>query len=74
MSSHAEPGWEALARDPSSVRSLRAAGDSSRSGPRSTSGYLVAFLALLGYAKDFMADEVLGDLARALGRASASAR
>ena len=69
MSSIAEPGWEALARNPH-FRELVA---SRRRFVSWVTGfytlYLVAFLALLGYAKDFMANEVLGHLARALGRA-----
>ena len=61
MSSLAEPDWEALARDPhfrelvvepAPVRRARS--------PPSTSPYFLVFLALLGYAKDFMANEVLG--------------
>jgi uncharacterized membrane protein (DUF485 family) len=60
MSSLAEPNWEALARSPQ-FRELLA---SRRRFVWWVSGfytlYLVAFLALLGYAKDFMANEVLG--------------
>ena len=68
MSSQAEPGWEALARDPE----FRALVASRRRfvaiGTAFYSGYLIAFLALLGYAQDLMADEIARDLARALGR------
>ena len=67
MSSLAEPNWEALARSPQ-FRELLA---SRRRFVWWVSGfyslYLVAFLALLGYAKDFMANEVLG-ISLALGR------
>ena len=56
MSSHAEPGWEALARDPE----FRALVASRRRfvaiGTAFYSGYLIAFLALLGYAQDFMSE------------------
>jgi uncharacterized membrane protein (DUF485 family) len=60
MSSRTEPGWEAIARDPhfrelvSSRRRFVAVGSALYSG------YLLVFLALLGYAKDFMSDELLG--------------
>ena len=60
MSSLAEPNWEALARDPE----FRALVASRRRfvaiGTAFYSVYLVAYLALLGYAKDFMANEFLG--------------
>jgi uncharacterized membrane protein (DUF485 family) len=60
MSSLAEPNWEALARHPH-FRELVA---SRRRFVARVTGfyclYFVVFLALLGYAKDFMADEVLG--------------
>ena len=60
MSSLAEPNWEALARDPQ-LRELVA---NRRRFVATVSGfyclYFVVFLALLGYAKDFMANEVLG--------------
>ena len=60
MSSLAEPNWEALARDPQ-FRELVA---NRRRFVATVSGfyclYFVVFLALLGYAKDFMANEVLG--------------
>ena len=68
MSSMAEPGWEALARNPQ-FRELVA---SRRRFVFPMTAfytlYLLAYLALLGYAKDFMATEVLEHLARALGR------
>jgi len=60
MSSLAEPGWEAIARSPqfrelvSNLRRFVAIGTAFYSG------YLLVYLALLGYAKDFMATEVLG--------------
>ena len=60
MSSHAEPGWEALARDPE----FRALVASRRRfvaiGTAFYSGYLIVFLALLGYAPDLMSDEIAG--------------
>ena len=61
MSSIAEPDWEALARDPQ-FRELVA---SRRRFVAVVTGVLLActsssYLALLGYAKDFMANEVLG--------------
>lgn len=60
MSSLTEPGWEALARDPE----FRALVSSRRRfvaiGTAFYSGYLIAYLALLGYAKDFMANEIAG--------------
>src|SRR3954451_11413318 len=60
MSSLAEPGWEAIARSPQ-FREL--VSDRRRFGAIGTAvytGYLLVFLALLGYAKDFMSKEVLG--------------
>jgi uncharacterized membrane protein (DUF485 family) len=60
MSSLAEPGWEALARDP---RFIALVADRRRFVTRATvfyTAYLVAYLALLGFAPDFMAKEVLG--------------
>jgi uncharacterized membrane protein (DUF485 family) len=60
MSSLAEPNWEALARHPH-FRELVA--NRRRFVARVTafySLYFVVFLALLGYAKDFMANEVIG--------------
>jgi uncharacterized membrane protein (DUF485 family) len=60
MSSLAEPGWEAVARDPE----FRALVASRRRfvaiGTAVYSAYLVAFLALLGYAPDFMSKEIAG--------------
>ena len=68
MSSMAEPGWEALARN-QQFRELVA---SRRRFVFPMTAfytlYLIAYLALLGYAKDFMATEVLEHLARAVGR------
>ena len=66
MSTLAEPGWEAVARDPR-FRALVA--DRRRFVVRATvvyTGYLIAYLALLGFAKDFMAKEVVGSLSLAL--------
>ena len=60
MSSLAEPNWEALARHPH-FRELVA--NRRRFVARVTAfyfAYFVAYLALLGYAKDFMANEVVG--------------
>ena len=59
-----------LSRATRSSMALVASGGGSSSGrPRSTALYFLAFLALLGFAPDFMAKEVLGDLARGAGRA-----
>jgi uncharacterized membrane protein (DUF485 family) len=59
MGSMAEPGWEALARNPH-FRELVA---SRRRFVAPMTAfytlYLVAYLALLGYARDFMSQEVL---------------
>src|ERR1700755_348207 len=60
MSSLAEPNWEALARHPH-FRELVA--NRRRFVAKVTAFYclyFVVFLALLGYAKDFMANEVIG--------------
>jgi uncharacterized membrane protein (DUF485 family) len=62
MSSVVEPGWEALAHSP---RFQALVSDRRRFIVRATvfyTAYLIAYLALLGYAKDFMAKEVLGAL------------
>ncbi len=60
MSSISEPNWEALARDPQ----FRELVSSRRRFVAVVTGfyslYFLAFLALLGFAKDFMANEVLG--------------
>jgi len=65
MSSMAEPGWEALARN-EQFRELVA---SRRRFVFPMTAfytlYLITYLALLGYAKDFMSNEVL-DLSLAL--------
>ena len=59
MSTLAEPNWEALARHPH----FRELVTSRRRFVGWVTGfytlYLIAFLALLGYAKDFMTNEVL---------------
>ena len=60
MSSLAEPDWEALARHPH-FREL--VSNRRRFVAKVTAfyfAYFVAFLALLVYAKDFMANEVVG--------------
>src|SRR4051812_29108811 len=66
MSSLVEPGWEDLARSPR----FQALVSSRRSFVvRATvfyTGYLIAYLALLGFAKDFMAREVVGAISLAL--------
>ena len=60
MSSLAEPNWEAIARDPH----FRELVSNRRRFVAWVTGfyslYFIAFLALLGFAKDFMAKEVLG--------------
>jgi len=66
MSSLAEPGWEAVARDPR-FRALVA--DRRRFVARATlfyTAYLMAYLALLGFAPDFMAKEVVGAISLAV--------
>ena len=60
MSSLAEPGWEAIARDPHFRELVSSRRRFVAIGTALYSGYLVAFLALLGYAKDFMSKEFLG--------------
>ena len=66
MSSLAEPGWEAVARDP---RFIALVGERRRFVVRATvfyCAYLLAYLALLGFAKDFMAKEVVGSISLAV--------
>jgi uncharacterized membrane protein (DUF485 family) len=66
VSSLVEPGWEAVARDP---RFLALVASRRRFVVRATafySLYFVAFLALLGFAPDFMAKEVIGSVSLAL--------
>jgi uncharacterized membrane protein (DUF485 family) len=66
MSSLVEPGWEALARDP---RFLALVASRRRFVVRVTvfySAYFVAYLALLGFAPDFMAKEVIGSVSLAV--------
>ena len=60
MSSLAEPGWEAIARDPHFRELVSSRRRFVAMGSALYSGYLLVFLALLGYAKDFMSKEVLG--------------
>ena|SRR5215218_7149121 len=60
MSSLAEPKWEALARHPHFRELVSSRRRFVAQVTAFYSLYLVAFLALLGYAKDLMADEVLG--------------
>jgi uncharacterized membrane protein (DUF485 family) len=60
MSSVAEPGWEALARDPQFRELVSSRRRFVTIGTLVYTGYLVAFLALLGYAKDFMSKDLLG--------------
>jgi uncharacterized membrane protein (DUF485 family) len=60
MSSVAEPGWEALARDPQFRQLVASRRRFMAIGTAIYTAYLVGFLALLGYAKDFMSQEFLG--------------
>ena len=60
MSSVAEPGWEAVAQDPQFRELVRSRRRFVAIGTAVYSGYLIAYLALLGYAKDFMSKELLG--------------
>jgi uncharacterized membrane protein (DUF485 family) len=60
MSSLAEPGWEAIARDPHFRELVSSRRRFVAVGTAIYSAYLVVFLALLGYAKDFMSQEILG--------------
>ena len=60
MSSVAEPGWEAVAQDPQFLALVRSRRRFVAIGTAVYSGYLIAYLALLGYAKDFMSKELLG--------------
>ena len=66
MSSLAEPGWEAVARDP---RFIALVSERRRFVVRATvfyCAYLLAYLALLGFAKDFMSKEVVGSISLAV--------
>ena len=66
MSSLAEPGWEAVARDP---RFHALVSERRRFVVRATvfyCPYLLAYLLLLGFAKDFMAKEVVGSISLAV--------
>ena len=60
MSSLAEPRWEAIARDPHFREFVSSRRRFVAIATAFYTGYLLVFLALLGYAKDFMAKEVLG--------------
>jgi len=60
MSSLAEPGWEAIARSPQFRELVHNRRRFVAIGTAFYSGYLLTYLALLGFAKDFMATEVLG--------------
>jgi uncharacterized membrane protein (DUF485 family) len=60
MSSLTEPGWEALARDPHFRQLVSSRRRFVAIGTAVYSAYLLVFLALLGYAKEFMSKEVLG--------------
>jgi uncharacterized membrane protein (DUF485 family) len=60
MSSVSEPGWEALAQDPHFRELVSSRRRFTAIGTAFYTGYLIAFLALLGYGKDFMSNEVLG--------------
>ena len=60
MSSLAEPRWEAIARDPHFRELVSSRRRFVAIGSTLYTGYLLVFLALLGYAKDFMSTEVLG--------------
>jgi uncharacterized membrane protein (DUF485 family) len=60
MSSLAEPGWEAIARTPQFRELVSSRRRFVAIGSALYTGYLLVFLALLGYAKDFMSNEVLG--------------
>jgi uncharacterized membrane protein (DUF485 family) len=60
MSSLAEPGWEALARNPQFLELVASRRRFVTAATLFYCAYFVAFLALLGFAPDFMAKEVLG--------------
>jgi uncharacterized membrane protein (DUF485 family) len=60
MSSVAEPSWEALARDPHFRELVSSRRRFVAIGTAFYSAYFLVYLALLGYAKDFMSKEVLG--------------
>src|SRR4051812_28764665 len=60
MSSLSEPGWEALARDPQFRELVSSRRRFVTAGTAFYCAYFLAFLALLGYAKDFMSKELLG--------------
>src|SRR3954451_11240821 len=60
MSSLAEPGWEAVARGPQFRELVSSRRRFVALGTAFYCAYFVAYLALLGYAKDFMSKELLG--------------
>ena len=60
MSSVTEPSWEAVARDPHFRELVSSRRRFVAIGTAIYTGYLLVFLALLGYAKDFMSKELLG--------------
>ena len=66
MSSLSEPGWEALARDPHFRELVSSRRRFVAIGTALYCAYFVVFLALLGYAKDFMSKEVVGNVNVAL--------
>ena len=66
MSSLVEPGWEAFARSP---RFQALVASRRRFIVRASvfyTAYLLVYLGLIGFAKDFMAKEVLGSISLAL--------
>jgi uncharacterized membrane protein (DUF485 family) len=60
MSSVAEPGWEALARQPHFRELVATRRRFVAVGTAFYSAYFLVFLALLGFAKGFMSHQVLG--------------
>jgi uncharacterized membrane protein (DUF485 family) len=60
MSSLAEPGWEALARNPQFRELVSSRRRFVTAATLFYCAYFTAFLALLGFAPDFMSNEVLG--------------
>jgi len=60
MSSLAEPGWEALARNPQFRELVTTRRRFVATATAFYCAYFLGFLALLGFAKEFMANEVAG--------------